>query len=122
MSFAARSHAPHWGVAEVPRSIVLGELAIAAGIAGRSLTFWHQDYSGPALYEMWKYLLRGFGPDAVFHVRSQADVRSLGERLADIRGVLIHASRLHATVAWRVQMGAPNAAATMQHAPGDIIM
>jgi hypothetical protein len=94
-------------VPAVPRSVVLGELAIAAGIAGRSITLLYQDYSGPALCEMWKYLMRGFGPDEVLHVRSQADVRSLGERLADIRNVLIHAPHLHATVAWCVQMGAP---------------
>lgn len=80
-------------VPAVPRSVVLGELALAAGIAGRSLTLLYQDYSGPALCEMWKYLLRGFGPNEILHVRSQADVRSLGERVAEVRGVLIHAPR-----------------------------
>jgi hypothetical protein len=94
-------------VPTVPRSVVLGELAIAAGIAGRSLTLLYQDYSGPALCEMWKYLLRGFDADEILHVRSQADVRSLGERVAELRAVLIHTPRLHATVAWRVQMAAP---------------
>ena len=96
-----------------PRSVVLAELAVAAGMAGQAVTLLYQDYAGPALCEIWKYLMRGLGPDEVVHVRTQADVRRLGEHAAEVRLVLIHAPRFHDAVAWCIQMA--------QLVPGEIV-
>lgn len=87
-----------------PRSVVLAELAVAAGIAGQSVTLLYQDYAGPALCEIWKYLMQGLALNEVAHVRTQADVRHLAEHVADPRLVLVHAPRLHDAVAWSIQM------------------
>lgn len=54
-----RLSTPHLLLPPTPRSVVLGELAVAAGIAGQPVTLMYQDYAGPALCEIWKYLMRG---------------------------------------------------------------
>ena len=90
-----------------PRSVVLGELAVAAGVAGRPVALLFDDYPGTALGELWRYFARGLQQHEVVHVHTQADVRRLQEHLNDIRLVFVHTPRLHDAVMWRVQMALP---------------
>lgn len=87
-----------------PHSVVLGELAIAAGIAGQPITLLYRDFPAPVLCEIWKHHARGLRADQVLQVRSQADVRSLDGRIDDVRMILVHAGRLYGAVAWAIQM------------------
>lgn len=96
-----------------PPSVLLGELAAAAGVAGRSIALLFEDYAGPALGELWKYFARRLGPNEIIHVYSQADVRRFETHLAGIRLVFVHTPRLHDAVMWCVHM-APSV-------PGEIV-
>lgn len=90
-----------------PRSVVFGELAAAAGVAGQSVGLVYQDFPGPALGEMWKHFAHGLESGEVVHVRTQADVRRLNGRVAEVRLVLVHNPRLHDAVTWCIQMAQP---------------
>jgi hypothetical protein len=87
-----------------PRSVMLGDLAIAAGIAGQSITLCYQDFPAPLLCETWRYHARFLDAEEVFHVRTQADLRKLTERGAEVRLVLVHALRLHVPTVWAIEL------------------
>lgn len=87
-----------------PHAVLLGELAIAAGIAGRPVTLCYEGFSGPELCEIWKYFARGLEAEQVAHIRTPSDVRRLGTRIGEVRLVLVHAARLHSATAWANQM------------------
>jgi hypothetical protein len=87
-----------------PRSVMLGDLAIAAGIAGQSITLCYQDFPAPLLCETWRCHARSLDAEEVFHVRTQADLRKLTERVAEVRLVLVHALRLHVPTVWAIEM------------------
>ena len=87
-----------------PHSVVLGELAIGAGIAGQPITLLYRDFPAPVLCEIWRYHARGLGADQVLQIRSQADVRCLEGWIDDVRMILVHAGSLRSAVAWASQM------------------
>ena len=87
-----------------PASVVLGEMAIAAGIAGHALTLCYCDYPAPLLCEQWKYLAQSVDADAVLHVHGQADVRKIAERIDGLRLIFVHSPSQHNATVWAVQM------------------
>jgi hypothetical protein len=56
-----------------PSSVTLSELAIAAGVAGQSVTLYYHEFSAPVVCHLWKYCMRYAGPAEVQHVRRQPD-------------------------------------------------
>lgn len=94
-------------LASRPASIILGELAIAAGVAGRTVALCFEDYSAPILCEMCRYLLHGLGTEGVVQIRSQADLKKLDKQISDVRLVLVQSPRVYAATAWAVQMFMP---------------
>ena len=94
-------------VPTTPRTVRLGELAMAAGMAGLPVTLCYQEFPAPVLSEVWRYHIRTAGPDAIHHVRTQSDLNKLPEQLADARLVLVHTPRLHIPTAWSIQLAKP---------------
>ena len=90
-----------------PSSVRLGELAIAAGLAGDSVTLCFQDFPAPVLSGIWQHHARAVGPDAVHHIHTQKDLNKLPLRMAEVRVVIVHTPRLHIPAAWSIQMAAP---------------
>jgi hypothetical protein len=95
------------GLSSRPASIVLGELAIAAGIAGRSITLCFEDYPASIVCAICKYLVHGVGGESVSQIRGQGDVNKLEKRGSDVRLVLVQSSRVYTATAWAVQMYVP---------------
>lgn len=91
-------------VLSVPDAVRIGEMALAAGRAGSSVAVCFQDFPAPVLAMVWQYFIRVVGAEAVFHVRSQADLNKLPERLATARLVMVHVPRLHVPTIWLIQM------------------
>jgi len=87
-----------------PASVVIGEMAIAAGIAGHSLTLCYRDYPAPLLCEQWKYFAQSVDADAVLHIHGQADVRKIADRINGLRLVFVHSPSHHGPTVWSVQM------------------
>ena len=101
-----RLHATHQTPGK-PISVALGEMAIAAGLGGQSLTLCYRDYPAPLLCELWKYFAQSVDANAVYHVRGQSDIRKIPERIGDLRLILVHSPHHHNSTAWTVQMAAP---------------
>lgn len=93
----------------VPRFTTMGELAMAAGLAGRGLVLCWQDFPAPILCELWRHFAACAGPGRVLEVSSQADVRKVSERATELRLILVHSPRFHNPTAWAVQIGDPTA-------------
>lgn len=91
-------------VPPAPVSVRLVELAVAAGVAGHSITLCFQDYPAPILSEVWKIIVNQLGAERVFQVTSQADIRKLAEAVAYHRLVLVHNPRLVTATGWAIQM------------------
>jgi hypothetical protein len=89
---------------QFPPSIRLGELAIAAGMAGFPVTLCYQDFFAPLLSQVWSHYIRSVGSDAVHHVHTQRDLNKLPERMSDVRVVFVHTPRLHLPTAWSIQL------------------
>ena len=87
-----------------PESILLGELAIAAGLAGRPVAVCFSESIATTTCEIWKYFTQFTGPEHVLHVHGQTDVRRLTKDVGHWRLVVVHTPRLFNTVAWTVQM------------------
>ena len=87
-----------------PDSISFGELAIAAGLAGKPVAVCFSESTAAETCQMWKYFSQLTGPERVLHVHGQADVRRLTKTFCHWRLVVVHAPRLFNTVAWTVQM------------------
>ncbi len=87
-----------------PPSILLGELAIAAGMAGFPVTLCHQEFSAPELSEVWKHHIRSVGETEVYHIHTQRNLNKLPPLLAEVRLVFVHAPRLHIPTAWSIQL------------------
>ena len=73
-----------------PCTIRLGELAMAAGMAGMPVALCYQEFPAPILSEVWRHYIRTAGPDVVHHVRTQGDLNKLPERLAEVRLEYLH--------------------------------
>ena len=87
-----------------PDSISFGELAIAAGLAGKPVAVCFSESTAAETCQMWRYFSRLTGPERVLHVHGQADVRRLTKTFCHWRLVVVHAPRLFNAVAWTVQM------------------
>ena len=90
-----------------PASATLCELAIAAGVAGRSVSLCLQDFPAPLLCQLWKYCTQYAGLMGVRHVRSQADIRKLAEQVSRVRLALVFSPQLRHHASWAVQMATP---------------
>lgn len=86
-----------------PASVALGELAIAAGVVGESLTI-TSGFAANTLCQIWKYYTQTLGAGNVIHVRSKRDLKDFAQRIASIRAVFVYAPRFYQEVAWQIQM------------------
>jgi hypothetical protein len=110
-----------------PPSVLLGELAIAAGVAGFPVTLCYQEFPAPELSQVWKHHIRCVEPDEVYHIHTQRNLDKLPGRLAEVRIVLVHTPRLHIPTAWSIQLmspvdaeGGPCAAMLSRFVPDDL--
>jgi len=83
--------------------VALSELAIAAGMAGRSVTLCFEGFPAPVLCQLYKYCIRYAGPETVRNIYTQADVRKLAKEIDQVRLVLVHTARLCNLVSWTIQ-------------------
>jgi hypothetical protein len=87
-----------------PASVALSELAVTAGVVGSGITLCFDGFPAPALCQLWRYCIRYVGPDAVHHVRTQADVRKLAKVVNSVRLVVVYSPRLCTAASWVIQM------------------
>ena len=57
-----------------PQSVTIGNLAMAAGIAGHSVALSYEGFPAPILCELWKHHADSIGVVRMLQVCSQADV------------------------------------------------
>ena len=86
-----------------PDSVLLGELAIAAGLADRPVAVCCTESPAALDAELWRYFAQFAGSDRVIHVYSQADVRQLRKAFSSQRLVVVHEPRLFERVSWVVK-------------------
>ena len=91
------------GIDSRPISVALGELAIAAGMIGESVTITN-DFPANTLCQIWKYYSQTLGAGNVVHVRAKRDLKDFALRVASVRAVFVHVPRLYQEVAWTIQM------------------
>ncbi len=91
------------GIRSRPTSVVLGELAIAAGLVGESVTI-ACDFPANTLCQVWKYYTQALGVGNVIHVRAKKDLKEFGARLRGLRAIFVNSPRLYQDVAWSIQM------------------
>jgi len=91
------------GIRSRPTSVVLGELAIAAGLVGESVTI-ACDFPANTLCQVWKYYTQALGAGNVIHVRAKKDLKEFGARLTELRAVFVNSPRLYQDIAWSIQM------------------
>ncbi|TVS21001.1 MAG: hypothetical protein EA424_01120 [Planctomycetaceae bacterium] len=92
------------GLSERPRAVVLGELAIAAGVVGQSLAVNFRGFPAMVQCELWRYFTSGVGPGQVLHVRQRKDMKTLEESLDGLQLALVHNKRLCGETSWAIQM------------------
>ena len=90
-----------------PVSVVLPELAVAAGLAGHSVTVCFDGFAAPLLCELWKRFVEQVGSSHVHHVTSQSDVRKLAKHSVHPQLIIVHQPRLHNATTWAIEMAAP---------------
>jgi hypothetical protein len=88
-----------------PISVVLGELAIAAGLVGESVTI-TCEFPANTLCQIWKSYTHTLGAGSVIHAREKKDLKDFGSRLANVRAVFVYSPRMYQDVAWPIQMAA----------------
>ena len=86
-----------------PTSVALGELVIAAGVVGESVTI-TCDLQANLLCQIWKYYTQALGVGNVIHVRAKKDLKEFGARIANVRAVFVYLPRLYQEVAWQIQL------------------
>jgi hypothetical protein len=86
-----------------PDSVLLGEIAIAAGLAGRPVAVCFTESSATLDAELWQNFAQFAGSGRVWHIYSQADVRQLRKAFSSQRLVVVHEPRLFERVAWVVK-------------------
>lgn len=94
------------GLSSRPDSVVLCELAIAAGIAGNVLTISFKHFPGVILSEFFGHCIRGVTTPAVLRIRGRRELKTLEERMETIRLVLVDSERLLAEAQWAIQIEA----------------
>ena len=77
-----------------PTSVVVCELVIAAGIAGKSMTVCYDNSPASFLCEFCKYFIQGIGRSSFRHVRTQQHLRQVVEHLTNLRLILVQEPRL----------------------------
>ena len=87
-----------------PISVALGELAIAAGAAGHSVTLCYQGLPAPVLCNLYKYCITYAGPAEVRHVRTPKDIRDLTEVMVSVRLAIIYNARILSAASWAIQV------------------
>lgn len=87
-----------------PDTVLLGELAIAAGTAGLSVSVRFQDMPTAIVCQLWRYYMNFAGPNEVRHVYNQSDIRKLPSACGSARLVLVHNAKLRAAASWAVEM------------------
>ena len=68
-----------------PYSVILADLAIAAGSAGHSVALCYHEYPAPLLCELWKHHSRCVSSTSVHQIRVQGDIKRLLERITEVR-------------------------------------
>ena len=91
------------GIRSRPDSVALGELAIAAGLVGESITI-ASDFPANTLCQVWKYHMHVLGADNVIHVRAKKDIKGLEQGVTGIRAVFVYSPRWYQDVAWSIQL------------------
>ena len=91
------------GIRSRPASVAIGELAIAAGLVGESVTI-TCDFPASTQCQIWKYHTQALGAGNVIHARATKDLKDFGTRLTDIRAVFVYSPRMYQDVAWPIQM------------------
>ncbi|MEQ8789514.1 MAG: hypothetical protein RIC55_24685 [Pirellulaceae bacterium] len=91
------------GLAARPEIVALGELALAAGLLGDSLTV-ACDSSVDVLCRLWQFFARTLGAENIAHVVSASDIKQVRKQLTQVRAVFVRSPRLHLEVAWMIQM------------------
>ena len=86
-----------------PRSVVIGELAIAAGLLGESVTI-ASDFPAATLCLLWRYYTHTLGPGNTIRVRAKSDVKDLEQRMTGVRAVFVDRPNWFHDVAWSIQM------------------
>ncbi|MCA9147394.1 MAG: hypothetical protein KDB05_31670, partial [Planctomycetales bacterium] len=86
-----------------PASVALGELAIAAGVVGESVTI-TSGFAANTLCQIWKYYTESIGAGNVIHVRSKRDLKDFAQCITSVRAVFVYAPRFYQDVAWQIQM------------------
>ena len=66
-----------------PPSVAIGELAVAAGLVGESVTI-SCDFPANTLCQVWKYYTQALGAGNVIQVRAKKDLKEFGSRLTSI--------------------------------------
>ncbi len=87
-----------------PDSVLFGELAIAAGLAGQPIAVCFSESPAAVDCELWKYFSVLARPARVLHVHCQKDVTELRKAVGHWRLIIVHAPRLLNTVAWTVML------------------
>lgn len=90
-------------VPQIPASIMIRSLAIAAGATGQSLAVCFREYPAPLLFGSWKQVTMALDADQVYQVRTAKDVRDLTVRISEVQIVIVYASRLLSPVNWTLQ-------------------
>lgn len=94
-----------------PDSVVFGELAIAAGLAGQPVAVCFTESTATMDCELWKYFSEFARPSHVLQVHSQKDVTTLRKAVGHWRLIVVHIPRLLNTVAWTVRLHESNSRA-----------
>ena len=113
------------GAEPKPDIVVLGELALAAGLTGQSITLCCDGFPAHVLAELWLRHRLGLAPRQALHVRTQADVRRFEKEPCGARLLLVHTPRFHVTIAWVVRLlgateGVGMPAVFSRAVPGDV--
>ncbi len=93
---------------ELPATVAFSDLAIAAGMAGSSVSLCFRDYPASFVCELWRRQCLSLSGNQVYHVRTAADVRKLNPHMGVARVVLVHHPRLHSAVGWELQFHSSN--------------
>jgi hypothetical protein len=83
--------------------VALGELAIAAGLLGESVSI-ACDFPANTLCQVWKYYTHALGPGNTIHVRAKRDLKDLTQRITGVRAVFVYCPPWYQEVAWSIQM------------------
>ena len=97
----------HAGASARPVSVVLPELAVAAGLAGHRVTVCFDGFAAPVFCELLKRFVEHVDTACVHHVATQADVRKLAKLEAPLHLIIVHQPRLLNTTTQAIEKATP---------------